>query len=115
MEAPQLSNFPRNKNLPVSGPMLQAKAQSFAEMLGLENFHASNGWLSGFKSRHGLTFKSIFCEASAVDNAVVGDWHNDELKKILREFEPKNIFNCDETGMFWKLLPNKTMTLKGES
>lgn len=27
----------------------------------------------------------------------------------------KNIFNADETGVFYQLLPNKTLTLKGES
>jgi len=24
------------------------------------------------------------------------------------------VFNVDETGLFWRLLPDKTMTFKGE-
>jgi hypothetical protein len=29
-------------------------------------------------------------------------------------YEPKDIANCDETGLFFQALPNKTLYLKGE-
>jgi hypothetical protein len=29
-------------------------------------------------------------------------------------YEPKDIANCDETGLLFQALPNKTLCLKGE-
>lgn len=39
----------RQKNLPISGPLLQQKAKEFALALGHTDFAASNGWLHKFK------------------------------------------------------------------
>ncbi|XP_046682893.1 tigger transposable element-derived protein 6-like [Homalodisca vitripennis] len=41
----------RDKNIAISGPILQEKAQQFAFELGHENFRASSGWLQNFKKR----------------------------------------------------------------
>lgn len=30
-------------------------------------------------------------------------------------YEPQNIFNADETGLFYRVLPDKTFAYKGES
>ena len=32
-----------------------------------------------------------------------------ELKKLLCEFNPKDIFNADETGLYFRLLPDKNL------
>jgi hypothetical protein len=37
-----------------------------------------------------------------------------ELGKLIEGYEPRNIFNADETGLFYSLLPNKTLAFKGE-
>ncbi len=31
------------------------------------------------------------------------------------DYEPKDIWNADETGLFWRLKPNKSMRFKGET
>lgn len=36
-------------------------------------------------------------------------------KKIIKDKDPKNIFNVDETGLFYKCIPNKTLVLKEET
>ncbi|KAL7295851.1 hypothetical protein TKK_0010896 [Trichogramma kaykai] len=36
------------------------------------------------------------------------------LDPILKEYEPRNIFNADETGLFYKCLPSKTYDFKGQ-
>lgn len=33
---------------------------------------------------------------------------------LLKDYSPRNIFNADETGIFFRALPNKTLTLKHE-
>lgn len=34
--------------------------------------------------------------------------------ELIEGYEPKDIFNIDETGLFFKCMPNKTLTFKGE-
>jgi hypothetical protein len=84
-----------------------------AELLNIEDFKASNGWLDKFKERHGIVFKTLQGEAAAVDMEAVDNWRRDILIKLLAEYSPSNVFNVDETGLFWRLMPDKTMTFKG--
>ena len=37
------------------------------------------------------------------------------MPEILNNYEMKSIFNLDEIGLLWKLLPNKTYAFSNES
>ncbi|GFV92772.1 tigger transposable element-derived protein 6 [Trichonephila clavipes] len=52
-------------------------------------------------------------ESSSVDLNVYSKWQN-SLSDLIKEYEPRNIFNTDETGFFFKCLPEKTFTFKKE-
>lgn len=101
----------RSRNIPISGPILQEKAKMIAQRLNIDSFKASNGWLESFRTRHEITFKQICGEAKDVDLTVVENWKV-KLAEIIKNYEPKNIANCDETGLFYRALPSKTLTLK---
>ncbi|XP_023237227.1 tigger transposable element-derived protein 4-like [Centruroides sculpturatus] len=106
----------RSSNLPVSGPILKQKAMEIAGVLGVEtNFSASDGWLERFKGRHGVTFKKLCGEKESVDMTSVGTWKETVLQEIEKSYKPENVFNLDETGLFYKLLPEKTAMFKNES
>jgi hypothetical protein len=32
------------------------------------------------------------------------------LRQILKNYDPNGIFNCDETGLFWKMRPSRTIS-----
>lgn len=49
----------RDKQIPVSGPMIRAKAEDFAASLN-KDFKASTGWLHGFKERNNITFTVLY-------------------------------------------------------
>ena len=104
----------RGQNLPVSGDLIKEKAMKLAELMHIPDFMASDGWLDSFKKRNGVTFKTVQGEAGAVDSQSLIDWQQQVLWPLLRQFSADDVFNLDETGLFWQLLPNKTMAFRGE-
>ena len=64
--------------------------------------------------RHSIIFKKITGEEGSVTDEMVHEWRSSRLPSLLAEFNPDDIFNADETGLFWKCLPEKTLSLKGE-
>jgi hypothetical protein len=85
-----------------------------AELMEISNFKASSGWLERFKSRHGISFKTVQGEAGAVVQQSLAEWQTQVLRPLLDQISPNDVFNIDETGLFWQLLPNKTMAFRGE-
>ena len=85
------------------------------ERLKLQGFSASNGWIDRFKKRNNLCFKSICEESDDVDIAVVQQWKENILPNLLKDYIPRDIFNAHETGLFFNLLPDKTLTIIGEN
>ena len=64
----------REKNLPISGPILQAKAEEIAKEMGFEDFSCSSGWIHRFKTRHGIVQKRVSGEAASVSEETVASW-----------------------------------------
>ena len=108
----------RLQSIPISGELLKAKAEELSRELvpstSSEPWTCSSGWLSRWKVRHNIKFRSICGENAAVDQEVCDDWKQRKLLPVLRMFDPSNIFNTDETGLYWRLLPDKTHAVTGE-
>lgn len=101
----------RSKNIPISGPILQERALQIRRQLGgpnIDEFKASNGWLQKFRSRHGIQYRTICSESAAVDPATVNEW-KERLSSVIDKFDPNDIYNADETGLFFKALPNRSL------
>jgi AcrR family transcriptional regulator len=97
----------RCKPLPVTSAALKMRALQISLRLGISNFQASNGWFSRWRNRFSVG-KSVRLhgEASDVDINAAEKPMND-LREKLRDFKPENIFNMDETGLFFRALPNR--------
>ncbi|GBM07053.1 Tigger transposable element-derived protein 4 [Araneus ventricosus] len=72
-------------------------------------------WLHKFKLRYGLTGKTVSGESGDVDCETVDDWIRNILPDLIKGYEQKVIFNADETGLFYKLLPSKTLAIKSDT
>jgi len=105
----------RTNSVAISGPVLTAQARKFADALGHAEFQCSSGWLDRFKQRHGISGKCITGESSSVTSDLTSDWMRSSLPKILQQFKPKDIYNMDETGLFFRMTPDRTLTFKGDT
>lgn len=98
----------RAMNAPIGGPLVKVKANKLAIELGIVDWEASEGWLHRFKERHGLVFKSACGESASVSPALTENWFEKTLPEVLQRYQPFDIFNMDETGLFYQCLPDKT-------
>jgi len=103
----------RDANVRIGGPILKEKAENFAKSLGHEQFKASNGWLENFKKRHDIAFRKVCGESADVSDDVVNEWKIN-LRELLEGYKPCDIFNADETALFYKCMPDKTLAFKNE-
>lgn len=104
----------RNRNIPLTGPILLAKAKLFATEFQEEGFTGSVGWLEKWKKRNNIQFYTISGEAGAVDDESIREWLQSVWKDAKEGYAENDIFNCDESASFYKLLPNKSLHRKGE-
>lgn len=104
----------RTQNVPIAGNLIKEKALQFAKEFGCDNFHASDGWLQSWKNRNGIVYKTISGESASVNQDDCDVWIENVLKRLLQKYQPKDLFNCDETGLFFKCLPNQTHAFKND-
>lgn len=105
----------KQRNLPVSTLLIQDKARHlFAQLQHeqgngsqAETFGASNGWFARFKARHNV----LLTDEPAVADAHAAACYLPVLYNILEEgcYSPRQVFNVDETGLFWKRLPERML------
>ena len=110
----------RCKGTPISGPLLMGKALQLHPLVYPDDpdptsFKAGTGWLKRFKDRHGVRALSVQGESQSAATASV-DPFKEKLQKIIEEkgLTLNQVFNCDETGLYWKLMPNKTLVTSRE-
>jgi transposase len=105
----------RSKQIAISGPILQEKARQFAAELGHPSdvFKASNGWLEKFRFRHAISFRRIRGECASVDNSTTEEW-TQRLPTLLDGYDEKDVFNADETGLFYRAIPDRSLVLSKE-
>ena len=109
----ELFSVARSKNLPITGKMIQQQAITLSLPLGHDDFMASNGWLDRWKTRHKVKLSVLSGEASDVNPETVDDWIK-RLPSICDGYKAEDIFNADETGLFYRSLPTRSMVAKGD-
>jgi hypothetical protein len=104
----------------LTGDVLKAKAHEF--WIKLPQYQDekepawSNGWLHGFKRRHNIKEYVYYGEAASAEvNLPERINEMDNLRDKCNQYSPKDKFNMDESGLWWKLQPNRTLATEGGS
>ena len=90
----------RDKKLNISSEMISEKAKQLAEAMGYENFKASNKYIEGLKRRQNIRFIKTRGESDSVPQEGVENWKT-KLQEEIEGYEPKDVFNLDETALFY--------------
>ena len=95
----------------ITDAVLVVKAREFASRLNSpeNDFKGSNGWLSRFKQRRGIASRKLHGEASSVDSTAVNTGRAN-LKTLLAEYSMRDVYNIDETGLFYQMPPSRSLT-----
>ncbi|KZT51654.1 DDE-domain-containing protein [Calocera cornea HHB12733] len=102
------------EGLAITGEVLCTKWRWFATEADIEPsdwLKLSDGWLTAFKRCHGLKGYHLHGEAASVNQNEVIEARA-KLRKLTNEYTLRNIFNMDETGLFGKMPPNRTLATK---
>ncbi|CAG8665499.1 13361_t:CDS:2, partial [Gigaspora rosea] len=77
--------------------LLQIQAKKFAELLNIseDDFKASQGWRES---------KSVPIEDLADQRR--------KLAELLLQYKPEDVYNADETGLYYRMMPNQTLASK---
>ena len=104
----------------ISESMVKERALSYFESFSRQvqvpvdwtnvKFTASNGWLHRFKKDNKLKSYKLYGESRLVDQHEVSLFVEFLRATIIMEdYRPEQIWNVDETGLFWKKTPDRTI------
>jgi hypothetical protein len=106
------------RKIPITGTILQEGARHLwariPQYRELEQPKFSNGWLCGFKKRFSIKQYRMHGEAGDVDLASANDMM-EPIRCVANAFHKSDIYNMDESGLFWKSLPDKTLATRSTS
>lgn len=97
----------------ITDDLLIAAAKKFYNMSqkdpSQKELQFSNGWLEGFKRRFKIKGYTRHGEAGSADNSPEALQRMEQIKLICSRYQVSDIFNMDETGLFYRLEPNRTL------
>jgi hypothetical protein len=110
----------QKKKAVINGDTIKAQASKLWNLLpqfeDLPEPKWSNGWLDGFKKRYKIKEFVQHGEGSSAEVLTLQAIQQmTELRLLCSQYCDQDIFNMDETGLFWKLTPNRTLATEARS
>src|SRR4051812_6366511 len=92
--------------LPLSNMILQQKGLEFAKMINIEDkLKCANGWVYKFKLHNGLQKIKLSGKANSAPIESLPK-ERAHLQVILAKYDKEDIYNADETDLFFRMEPN---------
>ncbi|KFD56265.1 hypothetical protein M514_02720, partial [Trichuris suis] len=103
----------REKAVRLFNKMKQKALEEGDESLTQVEFSGSRGWFHRFLKRGHLRRLKLTGESASVDTEAASKFV-EELKRLITEggYSYKQMFNCDESALYWKRLASKTFISK---
>ena len=98
----------------ITDDILLHRAPKYAEDLNLHNFKSSKGWCQKFKEINKMKQRNLHRETSNVEKIDYNELIFG-IKVLVKKSGETNVFNMDETGLFYKILPSKTICKKSRN
>jgi len=96
-----------SRTVPVTVALLKQKETELAVELGVNGFKASTGYICRWVKRNDV--RSIFLVGTGASADVAGSAARiAEIRETLRGMTPRQIYNIDETGQFYRCLPHRS-------
>lgn len=101
-----------HSNVRLSGDLICEKARHFCQLFHTQPdiLKFSEGWLRSFKARLGLREYLFHGEAASAPVATLED-ERLRVTCILSMYAPWDVYNVDETGLFFRMTPNRSLAL----
>uniref|UniRef100_A0A8C5PWV6 HTH CENPB-type domain-containing protein n=1 Tax=Leptobrachium leishanense TaxID=445787 RepID=A0A8C5PWV6_9ANUR len=120
----------RKKNIPLDGGnIIREKARKLYQQFATDaenpgpstapdpqDFQASKGWFDRFQKRFNIKSVSLHGEAASADTEAAQKYP-ETFRHMIEEkgYKAEQVFNMDETGLFWKKMPFRTYIMKDET
>ena len=105
--------LPRKRNR-FSWQILQKKAEMFADEMKVPESDRpafSDGWLQKFLQRRGFKTVKMSGESRSADLEAISS-ELPVLQQIISNYDPSDVFNMDETGLFYCMAPDRTIAAR---
>lgn len=96
----------------VSQDLIQVKARDIATKSNITDFQASRGFFQNFKKRNSVAMKQLHGDSTSVDENIVNEWKK-KIAGLTQDYSADDVFNLDELGLFYQLVPSRTFAVKG--
>ncbi|XP_058445079.1 tigger transposable element-derived protein 1-like [Malaya genurostris] len=111
------------KRIPINADIIRQKALRLYHLLENEEassskrteFKASKGWFYKFIRKNNVRNVQVKGECASADTVAAREYPA-KLLAIIKQgaYHPDQVFNADETGLFWKKMPNRTYLAAAE-
>ena len=103
----------KSTSLIITGPMLHEKAKDLGKIMKVD-FDPSLSWVTWWQEHNLIVFKHKHGEKQDHDSEVAENWIVSVWPKIQERYSASEIYNCDETGLYFRALPKETLCFKNE-
>jgi hypothetical protein len=105
----------RDRDARVDGPLMRQKAEQLAAKMGKHEFVATDGWFNRWKKRENIVFRRTYGEQKDADVLAAEMWKKEEWPKLFSSYSPENVYNADETALYFRALSEHTYLFQKES